>query len=424
MDNKYSFNLTKYGWVVVINLSIVSFLADFIYEGSRSILGQYFLLLNIPVFYLGLVAGFSEFVGYSVRYFIGYFVDKFKQARFLIIYLGYFLNLITVPLLYFANNYYFVWFLIFLERFGKGLRIPPRDSVFFIVSNKCSIESNKIFGIHHLMDQLGAFIGPLVLSFIFFYFNFKDIYHYKLAFLILGIPILLVFLHLFLANIYFDKITNDEIKSNNKKIKRDTEIKIKDKLDSEKIKFGPKLNHFYIMVIFSMIVAFGYIDFPVILYYFKGNFNFDYLGIILYSIAMISSALGGFISSIFFRRYPAVVIIFSLFLVIFYPILLFFIRDLVIFIISSVFWGWALGSLETIFKIIVSLKSEEESIGRRFGVFHTFFGLSWFIGSLSLALIYQKLGFNFMLLFSFFIQLISILFFFLFKKQILFYERN
>ena len=424
MDNKYSFNLTKYGWVVVINLSIVSFLADFIYEGSRSILGQYFLLLNIPVFYLGLVAGFSEFVGYSVRYFIGYFVDKFKQARFLIIYLGYFLNLITVPLLYFANNYYFVWFLIFLERFGKGLRIPPRDSVFFIVSNKCSIESNKIFGIHHLMDQLGAFIGPLVLSFIFFYFNFKDIYHYKLAFLILGIPILLVFLHLFLANIYFDKITNDEIKSNNKKIKRDTEIKIKDKLDSEKIKFGPKLNHFYIMVIFSMIVAFGYIDFPVILYYFKGNFNFDYLGIILYSIAMISSALGGFISSIFFRRYPAVVIIFSLVLVIFYPILLFFIRDLVIFIISSVFWGWALGSLETIFKIIVSLKSEEESIGRRFGVFHTFFGLSWFIGSLSLALIYQKLGFNFMLLFSFFIQLISILFFFLFKKQILFYERN
>jgi MFS family permease len=427
MDNKHNFNLSKYGWVVVINLSIVSFLADFIYEGSRSILGQYFLLLNIPVFYLGLVAGFSEFIGYSVRYFIGYFVDKFRQTKFLVIYLGYFLNLISIPLLYFANSYYFVWFLVFLERFGKGLRIPPRDSVFFIVSNKCNIESNKIFGIHHLMDQLGAFIGPLILSFFFFYFKFKDIYHYKLAFLMLGIPILLVFLHLFLANIYFNKITENEIKNNINDHIKDTETKIKeikDKLETKENKIGFKLNHYYIMVIFSMIIAFGYIDFPIILYYFKGSFNFDYLGVVLYSIAMVSSAVGGFISSIFFKKYPAFVIIFSLTLVVFYPVLLFFIKNVLIFIIISLFWGWALGSLETIFKIIVSLKSEEENIGKRFGLFHTFFGLSWFIGSLFLGLVYQKLGFDYMLLFSFFSQLISILFFFLFRNQILFYQKN
>jgi predicted MFS family arabinose efflux permease len=173
-----------------------------------------------------------------------------------------------------------------------------------------------------------------------------------------------------------------------------------------------------------MIIAFGYIDFPIILYYFKGSFNFDYLGIILYSIAMISSAVGGFISSIFFKKYPTFVIIFSLALVVFYPVLLFFIKNVLIFIIVSLFWGWALGSLETIFKIIVSLKSEEENIGKRFGLFHTFFGLSWFVGSLFLGLIYQKLGFDYMLLFSFFSQLISILFFFLFRKQILFYQKN
>lgn len=202
--------LSKFGWLVVINLSIVSFLADFVYEGSRSILGQYFLLPNIPVFYLALVSGFSVlfsvFIGYFIRYFIGYFIDRFKESKFWVIYIGYFLNLISVPLLYFANNFYFIFILVFLERFGKGLRIPPRDSVFYLVSKKSNIESNKIFGIHHLMDQLGAFIGPLFLSFIFYYFNFREIYHYKLAFLILAIPIILVFLHLFLANYYFSKI--------------------------------------------------------------------------------------------------------------------------------------------------------------------------------------------------------------------------
>ncbi|MGC8734677.1 MAG: MFS transporter [bacterium] len=422
---KINNNLFRFGWLVVINLSIVSFLSDFVYEGSRSILGQYFLLLNIPVFYLALVSGFSEFIGYSIRYFIGYFIDKFKESKFLIIYIGYFLNLINVPLLYFANNFYFVFTLVFLERFGKGLRIPPRDSVFYLVSKKSNIDSNKIFGIHHLMDQLGAFIGPLFLSFIFYYFNFKDIYHYKLAFLILGIPIFLVFLHLFLANYYFNKINQNNINDlQNDDLQNDALENLLENKNNKNNNSKNIDNYFAFLYIFSMIIAFGYIDFPIILYYFKSFFNIDYLGVILYSLAMISSAFGGFISSSLFKKYSDLTIIFCLLLIFVYPILLFFIKNVVVFVLASLFWGWALGSLETIFKILVSLKTLDENIGKNFGLFHTLFGLTWFIGSLFLGFIYQKLGFHLMFLFSSFIQLLSLIFFILFKNKILFHQKN
>lgn len=428
-------NLNRIGWLVVINLSIVSFLSDFIYEGSRSILGQYFLLLNIPIFYLGIVVGFSEFIGYFIRYFVGSFIDKFSSFRFLFIYLGYFFNLLSVPLLYFANNFYFILVLVFLERFGKGLRIPPRDAVFSIVSNKCNIESAKIFGIHHLVDQLGAFVGPGFLSIVFFYFQFNDVYHYKLAFLILGIPIIFVFLLLILTNIYFNKIFyyiyHLENSSKNKvQFNNINDSQFNDRKSSIELNEVNKLNSsdknsrysYLILVIFSMLVAFGYIDLPIILYHFKSiyGFNNDYLAIICYSLAMVSSAIGGFISSSLFKKSPFFVIIFSLILVIFYPlILVIFYKNIFVFLLVSVFWGWALGTFETTFKILISIFSNEQNVGKMFGMFHTLFGLSWFIGSSFLTFFSQYFEFNFVYFISFIIEIIAFLFFLVFKNKII-----
>jgi len=49
-----------------------------------------------------------------------------------------------------------------LERVGKALRSPSRDTVVSIVSK--NVGSGKAFGIHEAVDQTGAIIGPLLFS--------------------------------------------------------------------------------------------------------------------------------------------------------------------------------------------------------------------------------------------------------------------
>ena len=65
------------------------------------------------------------------------------------------------------------------DRVGKGLRAPARDVILAEVSE--SIGVGKGFGIHELLDQLGAFAGPLLVGFLLIMFNYKITYLALLA---------------------------------------------------------------------------------------------------------------------------------------------------------------------------------------------------------------------------------------------------
>jgi hypothetical protein len=55
----------------VVLIGILSFFADFTYEGSRSIVGPYLATLQASGTIVGVVTGFGEFLGYGVRLFSG-----------------------------------------------------------------------------------------------------------------------------------------------------------------------------------------------------------------------------------------------------------------------------------------------------------------------------------------------------------------
>jgi MFS-type transporter involved in bile tolerance (Atg22 family) len=57
--------------------------------------------------------------------------------------------------------------LTLLERLGKALRSPSRDTVVSIVSK--GIGSGRAFGLHELIDQIGAVIGPALIGAIMLY---------------------------------------------------------------------------------------------------------------------------------------------------------------------------------------------------------------------------------------------------------------
>src|SRR5208283_502282 len=63
----------------VLLIGVMSFFADFVYEGSRGIIGPYLALLGASAFTVAVVTGFGEFVGYAWRLVSGSLSDKTGQ---------------------------------------------------------------------------------------------------------------------------------------------------------------------------------------------------------------------------------------------------------------------------------------------------------------------------------------------------------
>jgi hypothetical protein len=88
----------------VVMVGIMSFFADFTYEGSRSIIGPYLGLLGAGAFAISVISGAGEFLGYGLRLFSGRGADR--TGRYWPITIGgYVLQMSVVPLLALAGNW-------------------------------------------------------------------------------------------------------------------------------------------------------------------------------------------------------------------------------------------------------------------------------------------------------------------------------
>ena len=118
----------------IVLMGLVSLFGDMIYEGVRGISGIYLQSLGASMMVVSITAGLGEFLGYSVRLISGTLVDRLK-AYWFFTFLGYGF-LIFIPLLAFVDSLELAVLFILLERFGKGLRTPARDTIVSFVSQK------------------------------------------------------------------------------------------------------------------------------------------------------------------------------------------------------------------------------------------------------------------------------------------------
>src|SRR2546421_2862251 len=110
----------------VLMIGILSFFADFTYEGSRSILGPFLVSLQASGTVVGVITGFGELLGYGLRLVSGRLADA--TGRFwLITIFGYVVQMAAVPALALVDSWPAAAILIILERVGKAIRNPPRD---------------------------------------------------------------------------------------------------------------------------------------------------------------------------------------------------------------------------------------------------------------------------------------------------------
>jgi len=76
--------------------------------------------------------------------------------------LGYAINMLAVPLLALAGHWPIAAGLIISERLGKAVRTPARDAMLSHVTQQ--IGRGWKFGLHEALDQVGAVLGPLIVT--------------------------------------------------------------------------------------------------------------------------------------------------------------------------------------------------------------------------------------------------------------------
>lgn len=139
----------------------------------------------------------------------GYFTDKIKSRKS-IIFIGYFLSLVSRPLLVVITFTTGVLGLRFIDGVGKGVKDSPKDAL--IADSTKTENRGKGFGIARTLDTFGSVVGPLLL-FLFMFLLQKHALRYHIIFFISAIPL---FLTLAILS-FFVKETPGRIIDRNKK---------------------------------------------------------------------------------------------------------------------------------------------------------------------------------------------------------------
>ena len=163
---------------------LTSFLTDTSVKMVYSVMPMFLLSIGASKTSLALIEGIAESTASLVKAVSGFWSDRIGRNKpFMLI--GYGLSALIIPLYTTVVSPVQVLLLRFAERFGKGIRTAPRDSL--IAGSIAKGDSGRSFGLQKAMDNSGAIAGPLIAFFMLTALPGN----YRLIFLIAGIPALL-----------------------------------------------------------------------------------------------------------------------------------------------------------------------------------------------------------------------------------------
>ena len=361
-------------------LGIVSMCADMVYEGARSITGAYLGVLGTSGSIVGLVAGFGELIGYCFRLVIGYWSDQ-SRKYWRITTIGYALNTSVVPLLALAGRWEVAAFLMIAERTGKAIRTPPRDVLLSHAALR--LGGGFGFGLHEALDQFGAVMGPLaVAAVLYFHGGYQNGFAILLFPALFGLGVLLV---------------GQRIYPNPRDFEQKT-ISLTEKGLPRK---------FWIYLGAVALIAAGYADFPLIAYHFQTRAIASSNTIpLFYALAMGVSGIAALAFGRLFDRVGiSILIVAALLSSLFAPLV--FLGNANLALLGMTLWGVGMGAQESILKAAVALMVPSDKRASAYGIFATGYGLSWFLGSAFMGILYDR-SIVALVIFSVIIQLAAI----------------
>ena len=346
----------------VVLLGVVSLLADWTYEGARSIAGPYLGILGASATAVGFVAGFGELIGYALRLVSGYLSDRTRRY-WAITMIGYGVNLLAVPMLALAGRWEVAAAWMIVGRLGKGLRTPARDAM---LSHATSLTGRGWgFGLHEALDQVGAVLGPLTVAAVLYLGG-----GYRTGLALLVVPALVALGVLVAAQLLYPRPQDLEIRA-------------------PVLQIEGLSRSFWLYLAAVGCIAAGFADFPLIAFHFGRAQVVPEVWIpTLYALAMATDALAalGF-GRLYDRLGFWTLVLVTLLSAVFAPLV--FLGDFFMALVGMMIWGVGMGAQESIMRAAVAGMAAPQRRGTAYGIFNTGYGVAWFVGSALMGILYD-----------------------------------
>ena len=369
--------------IFIILFGIVSLFSDMTHEGASSIRGAYLSLLGASAGAIGFVSGLGELVGYSMRYVFGKLTDKTKQYWSMTI-AGYILDVLAVPALALVGEHGWVAAcgLLIVQRMGKAIKKPAKDTIMSFAASREGV--GKSFGIQEVLDQIGAFLGPMLLYLVMLLKTEGSTFKiYSTCFAVLAVPGAITIILLLATKHYFP---NPE------------------QFEPEEKEFVPfKMKKEFVFYIAGIsLFAFGFIDYSLIIMHVSKT----YAGLgaqlaktsslvnggtlpLLYAGAMLVDAAAALIFGLMYDKNGVRALAISTVISAPFAIFVFGMNSVPALLFGIALWGVGMGAQESILKAAVTKMVPKSSRATGYGVFECSFGVFWFLGSWLLGVLYD-----------------------------------
>lgn len=242
----------------------------------------------------------------------------------------------------------------------------------------------KSFGIQEVLDQIGAFLGPVLLYVVMLFKTDGTTFEvYSTCFAILAIPGIITLILLFITKAKFPNPEHFEPEP-----KKAVPFKMK------------KEFIFYIAGI--SLFAFGFIDYSIIIMHVSKTYTAIAGGLaetgslvtegtipLLYAGAMLVDAAAALIFGLMYDKKGVRVLIIASIISAPFAVFVFGFNSVPLLLIGIALWGIGMGAQESILKAAVTSMVPKTSRATGYGIFEFAFGVFWFLGSWLLGVLYD-----------------------------------
>lgn len=367
----------------ILLFGIVSLFSDMTHEGASSIRGAYFSLLGASAGAIGFVSGLGEMIGYSMRYVFGRLTDKTKRYWPMTI-AGYVLDVLAVPALALVGEHGWVWacLLLVIQRMGKAIKKPAKDTIMSFAASQEGV--GKSFGIQEVLDQIGAFLGPVLLYLVLLFQTEGSTFQsYAACFAVLAVPGAITLILLLVTRRKFPNPEQFE--------------------PSPKTYIPFRMKREFILYIAGIsLFAFGFIDYSIIIMHVSRTYTRLASGLaetsslvntgtlpLLYAGAMLVDAAAALLFGLLYDKKGVKALVWSTVISAPFAIFVFSFRSVPALLLGIALWGIGMGAQESILKAAVTNMVPKDSRATGYGIFECSFGIFWFLGSWLLGVLYD-----------------------------------
>jgi MFS family permease len=175
---------------VILWLGVVSMLTDVSSESVSAILPLYITgFLGLSTIAFGILDGINQGASAIVRIAAGWASDRIGRPKRVAL-AGYGLSMVARMGLLFAGGFWALTAVVTGDRIGKGIRTAPRDALITVSAQPEYLARH--FGVHRMLDNIGAATGPLLAFFILMLIpnGYGTVFVVSLAFAAIGVAVL------------------------------------------------------------------------------------------------------------------------------------------------------------------------------------------------------------------------------------------